>query len=232
MGEDFPPRHEILGYLTVSFLVLMLTGILYLRDADAYQLFLGDLNPILTILSLSILGLFMLIKLRKPWRFMIYRTGNERQRFFALSYAALLALAIIFVDLLAVFPEDMNVLLPDAMPYYSSLGYVVEIIFHLAPLLILLRASSKMFGILNERVIHGCLLLVSLLEPVFQVSLGFSTQVPLWATAYVGLHIFLINLQQLRIFWRFDFFSMYSFRLIYYLLWHIIWGNLRLEILF
>jgi hypothetical protein len=48
----------------------------------------------------------------------------------------------------------------------------------------------------------------------------------------VFLQIYVINLQQLRIFRRFDFTSMYAFRLLYYLFWHILWGNLRLVVLF
>ena len=48
---------------------------------------------------------------------------------------------------------------------------------------------------------------------------------------YVSLHIFLINLIQLWLFKRYDFVSMYTFRLVYYLIWHIGWGWVRLEVL-
>jgi len=50
--------------------------------------------------------------------------------------------------------------------------------------------------------------------------------------AYVGLHVFLINLLQLWLFKRYDLISMYSFRLAYYLLWHIGWGHVRLKLRF
>lgn len=44
-----------------------------------------------------------------------------------------------------------------------------------------------------------------------------------------GLHVFLINLSQLMIFKRYD---LYSFRLVYYIFWHIVWGYMRLKLLF
>jgi hypothetical protein len=50
--------------------------------------------------------------------------------------------------------------------------------------------------------------------------------------AYVGLHIFLIGLVQLLLFTRYDFITMYTFRLSYYAIWHILWGHLRLNLIF
>jgi hypothetical protein len=63
---------------------------------------------------------------------------------------------------------------------------------------------------------------VALLEPVFQLQFGFAETVPLWAAVYVGLNIFVINLAQLLLFRRYDFVTMYAFRLVYYLQWHVI----------
>ena len=40
------------------------------------------------------------------------------------------------------------------------------------------------------------------------------------------------QLAQLLIFKKYDFNSMYAFRLVYYLFWHIGWGHLRLRLLF
>jgi hypothetical protein len=41
-----------------------------------------------------------------------------------------------------------------------------------------------------------------------------------------------INLVQLTLFRRYDFLTMYAFRLVYYLVWHVAWGHLRLQVLF
>jgi hypothetical protein len=75
-------------------------------------------------------------------------------------------------------------------------------------------------------------LLVALLEPVLQTAWGFSQQYPLWVTVFVALHIFLFNAAQLVVFKQYDFVSMITMRLVYYLLWHIVWGMLRLSWLF
>ena len=75
-------------------------------------------------------------------------------------------------------------------------------------------------------------MVVAFLEPIFQTALGFSQPYPTWVTGYVFVNIFLINLFQLLIFKRYDFVSMYSFRLVYYAIWHIVWGQVRLNLLF
>lgn len=82
------------------------------------------------------------------------------------------------------------------------------------------------------KIIWACLLAVALLEPVYQAMWSASNQLPLWAAVYVVLHVFLINLSELIIFRRYDFISMYAFRLVYYLFWHIGRGYARLKILF
>ena len=83
-----------------------------------------------------------------------------------------------------------------------------------------------------DEVIWPCILVVALLEPIFQTALGFSRPYPIWVTICVFANIFLINVFHLLIFKRYDFVSMYSFRLVYYLIWHIVWGQVRLNLLF
>jgi len=46
------------------------------------------------------------------------------------------------------------------------------------------------------------------------------------------VHVFVINIIGLLLFRRHGFIMMYLFRLMYYFLWHILWGHLRLSILF
>ena len=75
-------------------------------------------------------------------------------------------------------------------------------------------------------------LVVSVLEPGFQVRLAASSRGLSSVDAYVGTHLLIFNLLQLYIFRRYDFVSMYAFRPTYYLYWHIIWGYLRLQLFF
>jgi hypothetical protein len=48
----------------------------------------------------------------------------------------------------------------------------------------------------------------------------------------VGVHVLVFNLLSLWFFRRYDFLSVYVFRVSYYGFWHILWGQLRLELLF
>jgi hypothetical protein len=67
-------------------------------------------------------------------------------------------------------------------------------------------------------------------EPTFQVLFG--ERAFTGGAVYTWVHVFAIASLQLFVFRRFDFVSMYSFRLFYYVYWHIVWGVIRLEALF
>ena len=83
-----------------------------------------------------------------------------------------------------------------------------------------------------ENIIWPCMILVAAIEPTFQTILGSSTPYPTWLVVYVWVHIFAINLSQLLMLKRYDFCSMFFFRLVYYAIWHIGWGVARLNLLF
>jgi hypothetical protein len=140
----------------------------------------------------------------------------------------------ILVDLKVVFPADLNILFPESLVFYPAIGFAVEILFHVLPLSVLLIFLTSIFkNISDSKLIWICILIVSLLEPTFQsIPMGSSNQSPLWAVAIVWLNLFLFNLSQLVIFKRYDFISMYSFRLVYYIIWHIVWGYIRFKLLF
>ena len=136
-------------YFIASALMLLLTAALYLFDADAYSLFLGKNNPVLVILALSVGG-YLLLSLLRNYGFRIHQTGDNKQRLVMFAYAPVLAFCIAVVDLLVIFPVDMNILFPQSISYYPALGFVVEVIFHLAPLSIVLFSVNKVFGRLSE----------------------------------------------------------------------------------
>jgi hypothetical protein len=139
---------------------------------------------------------------------------------------------MILVDRRAVFPEDMNIPFPLSLAYYPVMGFAVEILFHVAPLFILLVLSTSISSSLSfETVIWPCIFIVSLAEPIFQ-AVPFSGRYPLWVVLAVAFLLWVFNMIQLAIFKRYDFATMYSIRLVYYLIWHIIWGVFRLRVLF
>lgn len=113
------------------------------------------------------------------------------------------------------------------------MAYVVEICFHVAPLALLLVILGRLFRTLDSnRLVWICIFIAASLEPVFQLRLGFSRKLLSGLAVFVGVHIFAFNLFELYVFRRYGFVSMYSFRLAYYLSWHIVWGSLRLQLLF
>jgi riboflavin transporter FmnP len=84
----------------------------------------------------------------------------------------------------------------------------------------------------RDRLVWMYILAVSLLEPIFQMQAGHTAGSVTWLEAYVGLHVFAFNLLQLHVFRLHGFVAMFAFRLVYYLWWHILWGYLRIGLLF
>lgn len=202
--------------------------------ADAFRPYFGDVHPLLVIALIALLGVGALAFLDSRGWFNAYnRAGRMSSLALSAALATLLALLMIAVDATVVFPEDLNVLLPHSLLFYPVMAFVAEAVFHLLPLALLLGSLGPLLSQAGpERIVWPSILVVSCVEPIFQVLAGFSGEVASWAQAYVGIHVFVFNLLQLSIFKRYDFVTMVSFRLVYYLHWHIVWGYVRLQLLF
>jgi len=223
-------RSQYLAYIGLSIGVLGLTGILYYSDALLFQRFIGEINPLIAFFIVAVLGVGLFtILLYRGW-LAIYQKGYL---FRYSGLAVLFVIASILVDLKVGFPADINIPFPKSLAFYPAIGFLVEIIFHVLPLTILLVSLTAIFKKISyANILWTCILIVALLEPVFQVmSMVGSNHFPIWALAMIWVNIFIFNLAQLLIFRRYDFISMYSFRLVYYLVWHIVWGSIRLLIL-
>ena len=139
---------------------------------------------------------------------------------------------MILVDRLSPFPKHINIAFPISLSFYPVMAFVVEILFHLLPIgLLLFLFLGTVETASLDRVIRIIFLIAALIEPVFQVVLGKGQNNSL-VLAYLGVHLFMFNYVQLLLFRRYDFISMYSFRISYYVLWHIVWGHFRLKLLF
>lgn len=150
----------------------------------------------------------------------------------AATLATLFAVAVILIDLRVVFPY-VHVPPPQSLWFYPAMAFAAEIVFHALPLALLLVVLSPLSKTLDSnRLVWWCCLLTSCLEPIFQMGWGFSKEPFSWADVYVGLHVFAFNFLQLYVFRRYDFVSIYAFRLVYYIEWHIVWGYVRLQVLF
>lgn len=226
-------KQQYLAYLAVSIAILVLAGIGYSVNPLLYQRFLGYTNPLVDFVLTILLGALFLSILLSRGGFAIFAPEHLRKAapFFALAPA--FALISIAVDLKVRFPADLNVAFPESLIFYPTIGFGVEVLFHVVPLGVLVLALTSLpKGMDKNTGIWIAIVLVAVLEPVFQTAIGGATPFPLWATALVALNIFALNLAQLSIFKRADLISMYAFRLAYYAIWHILWGYVRLRVLF
>jgi uncharacterized membrane protein SirB2 len=223
---------QFVVFLSLSVIVFILTGTAYLSNKSSFQRFFGRIHPLVVVSILIISGLILFSFLLSEGQFAIYKGGNYKGILAAIGLAVPFAAVMILVDRRAPFPANMNVAYPGSLFFYPAMGYVVEILFHILPFCLLYFILGYLLGESNNsRIIWGSILMVALLEPIFQ-GVFTSGQHSVWVSAYVGLHLFLINIVQLLLFRRYDFITMYAFRLSYYVLWHILWGHLRLNLLF
>lgn len=219
---------QVLAYLGLSGLALALTGVADYLDPSAFRRFFGPLPPLAVVFGLSVLGLALVTLLLLDGRFAVYRRENALGRLAALLLALPFAAAMILVDRQAPFPADINVPFPAALFFYPAIAYVVEILFHLLPFCLLYFGLGSRAGAAGQsRAVWAALLLVALLEPAFQLffTAGLTTR---WVPVFLGVFLYAFNVVQLLLFRRYDFMTMYAFRVSYYLLWHIWWGHVRL----
>ena len=97
-------RNQYLVFSWISIVIVVLTGILYARNAPIFQAFLGKLNPLIAIFIVIFLGIILLTFLQSRGWFEISKTGNFKGLFVASGLAMMMSLAMILVDLKAVFP--------------------------------------------------------------------------------------------------------------------------------
>lgn len=206
-------------------------AVLEATGGGVFEPYFGALDPVVVTIVVLILGALALTVLRKR-RWFELRRGDAAGFAPAAGAATLLVVPVIIVDLLGGFAADINVAWPGSLLFYPLIALIAECVFHVIPLGTISGLHAATGSRADPRRVRwGAVGLVSLMEPVLQVLWG-SDLSPVWANAYVGAHVLAINLLGLYFFRRYDFVTMYLFRLVYYLLWHITWGALRLQILF
>jgi len=209
---------------------IIFAALLRTTDPSAFLRYFGDLEPLVIITLAAALGWLAIHQLAScQW---LSRGASRRGLGLAAAVATGFGLAIVGVDLIVVFPPDTNVDLPSALFFYSTMALVAEVVFHLLPLLGVSVAITLSKRRPPKEIPDSVIIAVALLEPIFQVAVGFSEPTPLWANVYVGAHVFALNLVQLILLRRHGFAAMAAVRLVYYLHWHLVWGQLRLELLF
>ena len=153
--------------------------------------------------------------------------------YYSSGLAALFGLVAILADFnMRFYAADINILFPKSLLFYPVMGFYVEILFQVLPLVLILTILAPLSKRSSNKIMWIGILIASLSEPIFQILPLISGQFPLWFAAFELVRIFTIILSQMTFFKRYDFVTMYWFRIVYYILWHIIWGYLRLGLLF
>jgi hypothetical protein len=205
-------------------------GILEYSNELIFERFLGNTYPLGWAVGVSALGIAAFSILLPNHQFVIYKKKKPAKLLlYFLPITVFVSISII-VDWQIQYPVSMNILYPDALIFYPAIGFLVEILFHIVPLTALLFIFKALFKTTSyTKLVWATILIVAALEPTYQI---FMDAYPPWAMLVVWANLYAFNVLQLMVFWRFDFVSMYALRLVYYLFWHIIWGSLRLELLF
>ncbi len=165
--------------------------------------------------------------------FSIHTKETPKGVLLSAALAVALGIVAIVIDFRIVYPRDMNVPFPESLAYYPSIAVFAEILFHLLPLAVFAVFLSAVFKSFDKgRIRWIAILIASLSDPAFQVLDALANHYPLWAVFATGLHVLVVNFLMLVIFRQYGFVSLFSFRLFYYIIWHIVWGNIRLGVLF
>jgi hypothetical protein len=226
----FPVAVVVAFSLAAMGLAVLLAG----SPAVPFARFFGAIDPV------PATGIVVLAAAAAHWHlqsrgvFYLFRPGRARRGlYFAAILAPLFAVPTILADILIGFPRDINAPVPEALLFYPLMGYVAETAFHLVPLSVLVvLAQIVSRGKPGHRSIWTVIGVVALVEPVFQVSGTFGVDSVWSLDVYVLIHLTVFSIVLLELYRRFDFVTAFAFRLAYYLCWHIIWGVMRLQLLF
>lgn len=225
-------KKQLLAYFLLSAGTLAFTEILFASDHLLFRRLFGALNPsVAALVIIAFGGMALLLLSHTPFTF--YKKGALKSALPLLGLAIFFASLTVLIDLNVGptgFPADINVPFPKSLLFYPAMGFLAEIVFHVIPLSLLLAALSAIFKTVGRELLWTCLLIIPLTEVAFQIApMG---NFPLWAVITFAINLFLFELSELLIFKKYDFISMYTFRLSYYCIWHIVWGYMRLSTLF
>jgi hypothetical protein len=125
---------------------------------------------------------------------------------------------IVAADLLLGFPSTINAPLPWALLYYPAMGFAAQVALHLLPLAAIVWTVPDF----ARRRPWTVMALSSAPEAVLQAASSDGA-----LSGIVALHLMGFGIAEIYLLRRFGFVVMYTFRLGYYLLWHILWSWMR-----
>ncbi len=227
-GRCVAGRWRYAPWLAVSAAATAGAAVLRLSGTGGFERFLGPLPPVLTVAAAGALGIAALryLEARGFWR---AASCSRIARGLVVATVATLPFAAVAigVDVRVGFPQGTNVAWPEAWLLYPSIAVVAETAFHLLPLAGLTWVSRwQLTGRGLSPPVWSLILATAAVEPVSQVVLRSALP------AFVVPQVYAIGVVQLLLLRRYGYVPMLWFRLCYYLLWHVLWGAARLELLF
>jgi hypothetical protein len=180
------------------------------------------LSPTVFLLLIGSAGFLALWHLRLSGFFQPSNDFGLTGAAIVVALASVLALPAILIDFFSPFPKSLNVVLPDGLLFYPAIGLVAQTVCFVVP-------AAMVFGLTRHLAVT--IITVALVETAFQVAFGMSEALSA-RDFLVAAQLFGISVVQVVLFRRHGFLVMFGFRLVYYLHWHILWGHLRLGLLF
>jgi hypothetical protein len=221
--------------LTVSS-VIVVASIFTVSSTDGvtFAPYFGIVPPVTAAIFVCLAGIAALYVLEKIHDLPVFaRQLSGRQFLIAVAAAVPFMVLVTVVDLTIGFPVDINVPLPAAIIFYPAMGYIAQLALHIVPLSVLLSIGKSFFSRLSaRRRLWVSIVLASMPESVFQVSASLSDGKLTLLGSFVAMHLFAFGLVELYLFRRFDYATMFVFRMAYYAYWHLAWGTLRLQWVF
>lgn len=209
----------------VAVLAVALAWVAVRADPGAFRPYFGALPPVLVVAGVAILAVPVLGFLdERGWDLW----SDARWGWLLVGAGALVLVVVAIVaDLVLRYPEDMNVASPAALTFYPVIALVVEVVLHALPLAVLVALFGSPDSAAEARfwVFAAAIALIEAgLQAAFAESMG--------TAVFSGVHLAVIGVFQVFLFRRFGFVPMLGFRLVYYAGWHLVWGAVRLRLLF
>jgi len=212
------------GYLIISAIASACAALFSVVHGDGVVPVLGSISLPQTTLCAAIIGFpllnFCYSRVIDPSGL---RSVQPLDVIALVGLGAILAIPPVLIDITTIFPQDINVLLPDSLLFYPAIALVAEVAFHLIPLAALTILTSR------RTAPFWVFVAVVFVEPVFQAIFSLGAGIQAWL---VFGNVSLISAAQIWIFRRHGFGAMFGLRVAYYFFWHVIWGSARLVLLF
>jgi len=221
-------------FAVISTIVGIFAAILSLYRPALFRPYFGQPHPLLVFAAAIIAASICLAWLSSHTRFQLLSPAHDPFWPVAVTLVpTLLTVPAIAADALIGFPRDMNVSAPESLLFYPAIGYIAEVTFRLLPLTLFLFTLTVPLRVpATGRMIWTAVLFAAAAEPIFQVAFSLNRHPLTFLEGFVAAHVFIFGVAAGWVFLRYDFATMYLFRLVYYLWWHIVWGTLRLHLLF